>query len=1261
MGTRYHIILLFLLIPGILFSSDQIYKRNLSWKGIQHIKLSETESIPLIRFDGSVNDYESNFLPVFYDRFQLSVSPSEIDVNLLNKVFEPVPDNEVYVIEGFNEIGNKIHINTGIGFERKLPFATISFVPIRKNELTQSYERLISFEIQVIPVGDDHQGNNYKSTSYKQSSVLAQGNWRKVSVSKTGVYKITYEEFKDMGIDIDNINPQNIRIYGNGGGMLPESPSVPRYDDLQENAIFVYGEEDETFNSGDYVLFYGMSPNILEYRSADKRLHKSMHLYSDYNFYFITTDLGAGKRIQTQQSPSLDPTFTSNKFNDGYHHELEDKNLIGTGRVWFGETFDLNTTIIENISFPYLDKNYKVYLAADVAAKSDISSSFSFDVNNQNVLNISIPPTNSSNINSDYAKAKFDSTSFIVNSSDLTLKIVYNKPLNSSTGWLNYFTLNVVRDLSFVPGQMTFQDLRTDNQVYITQYTLSKVTSNVRIWDISDPINVSMVSTSSGNNQLTFKVESNGLNEFLAFDGSSYYSVFDEGQVSNQDLHGLGTYEMIILTHPNFTSEAVRLADFHIDHDNINTVVVELQDVYNEFSTGMQDITALRDFAKMLYDRAHAGEEPKYLLLFGDGSYDNKNRVEGNTNYVPTWQSYSSLNPVGSYVKDDFYALYDDDNLVDIGVGRFVVSSESQAKSAVDKVIHYATNTDVVMNEWRNIICLIADDEDQNLHFRDAETLAYQIDTSNHNINIDKIYLDAYEQVSTPSGERYPQVTQDITNRVERGALLMNYVGHGGELGLAHERILKIADINSWDNLDNMPVFMTATCEFSRFDDPSRTSAGEYVFLNPKGAGISLFTTTRATYAGANLVINKNFMKYMLTKVDGEHYRMGDVIRLAKNQTGSIENRNKFVLLGDPALAFAWPEENVITNKINNVSVQDLTDTVKALSEITIEGELQDIDGNKLSSFNGTLFPIVFDKPSQYTTLGNDPASTPANFYIQKNPLYKGQASIKNGDWNFTFITPKDIAYQYGYGKLSYYAKNDNEDAAGYFLDVVVGGYNENAAIDLEGPMVNLFMCDTLFKSGGITDENPDLLAYIEDESGINTVGSGIGHNIVATLDDSEEFILNDYYEADLNNYRQGKINYPFFNLESGYHVLTLKVWDIHNNSTTTSIDFVINGDTKANNYPNPFSTSTSFIFEHTYCDEPIDVIIQIYSLTGQLVNTINDKFNSGCYVYKSEEWDGTNQNGSRLDGGMYIYRIFANSTEGETLYSLSGKMVLID
>ncbi len=1250
------IILLLFFIPILTFSGVQRYERNIKWMGIHQLKIAENEYIPILQFDESKIDFDNGYLPVYFERIQLINGNVDLSIAIINEIYEPLPQNEIYAIEGNEYISNDIKISSGIAFDRKKPYATASFIPIRINELTGTYERLLFFELEIETTTNN--STNLKTRSYKDNSVLSTGNWFKISVDNTGVHKISYQDLIDLGMDVDNIDPKDIRIYGFGGGMLPENINEFRYDDLPENAIYVAGEGDGSFDSGDYILFYGESPDVWEYNNY---MYKRIHLYSDYTYYFITADQGEGKRIQTQSLSTLSPTFYSDKFNDGYHYELEESNLIGTGRVWYGETFDLFNDLIVDVSFPYLDVDSPVVLAADVAAKSDIYSSFSFKVNNVNRLTLSVPPTNSANLNSDYAKTKFDSTSFMASGSDLNIKVTYSKPYSSSVGYLNYFTLNAVRSLSFTGSQMDFRDLRTANQNHVTQYTMSKVTSDVTVWNVTDPTNVIKMESSVSGSNLIFQMESDKIEEFLAYDGSSYHSVNIIGSIQNQNLHALSESDMIIITHSDFSDEAERLANHHAEFDGMSIIVTELLPIYNEFSSGSQDISAIRDFIKMLYDNSSAGNEPQYLLLFGDGSYDMKDRVEDNTNYIPTWTSAESLNPVNSHTKDDFYGCLDGDIMVDIGIGRFVVSSTSQARSAVDKVIHYASNSDEVMGDWRNVVCLIADDEDHGLHFEQSEKHAYNIDTTTCTINVDKIYLDAYEQVSGPSGEKYPKATEDINKRVDRGALFMNYVGHGGELGLAHERVVTITDINSWDNYDNMPVFITATCEFSRFDDPKRVSAGEHVFLNSNGGGISLFTTSRATYAGANFKLNKLIYKYALQEIDGEHLRMGDILRLAKNESGNDANTNKFVLLGDPAMEIAFPKQKVITATINGISILENIDTINALSEVTITGEMHDYLGNKLTNYNGTLFPTVFDKPTKYTTLGNDPTSPVATFYIQKNPLYKGKASITDGEWEFTFIAPKDIAYEYDFGKISYYAKREGEDATGCYTEVIVGGYNEDAVIDMEGPEIELFMCDEFFKDGGTTDENPDMLAYLRDDNGINTVGSGIGHNIIATLDDALEFVLNDYYESDLDNYTSGTIRYPFFNLSDGHHTLTLKVWDIYNNPSTAQISFVVNGGSDGLNFPNPFRTETQFTFEHTYCEEELDVDIRIYSLTGQLVKRIMDEYNSDCYVYISEPWDGTNDSGGKLAGGIYIYKIFVNNSSGESVLNLSNKLILID
>jgi len=1246
------------------FSAD--YTRKISWNGISAYPAGDGTMIKLLEFDGSQNLAENNFLPFYFERFALESKSSDFKATLTSQIFDPIPPDIIAQIDIDNSIGSEIKIQTQTAFERKLPYAMVTFLPIRKNEITGQYEWLTSFTLVIdeIPLKSFNGANSAKT--YKEHSVLAAGNWYKISVSKTGIYKISYQELSDIGINPASIDPRNIRIYGNGGGMLPENVTDFRYDDLQENAILVYGESDGTFNQGDYILFYGESASPVKYSSDENRIVKEMNLFADLTYYFITTDLGAGKRISTQATLTDTPNNIVNSYNDIIHYETDENNLIKSGRIWYGQKFDIFNDLINEYNITNLNLNSKMLFTVEAAASSDVSSSFSFFINNQEKIHLPIQAANSNNPTGPVAYAKFDSSYFYPASSSVTVKVTYNKSLSSSVGYLDYYTLNFKRDLAFLGGQMNFRDVKTATQELTSKYTLTKANGNVIIWNVSDPLNVQQVQAVLNGTELTYTLASSSLQEFVAFDGTALYSPKFVAKISNQDLHNTGAYDMVIITHPDFREQADRLAAFHRDFDNLSVFVTEPQLIYNEFSSGAQDVAAIRDFLKMLYDKAEPGQEPKYVLLFGDASYDLKDRVENNTNFVPTWESYQSLNPVSSYAKDDYYGLLDDgnDNLLDIGIGRFVVSTKEQAKSSVDKVIRYAVNTPENMGDWRNIVCLIADDEDGNLHLRQADTLASLLSNINKDLNIEKIYLDAYEQVSTPSGARYPDVTRDFTNRVERGALIINYVGHGGEGGLAHERILKISDITDWYNPNNMPVFITATCEFSRFDDPGRVSAGELVFLNENGGGIALFTTTRATYSSPNFSLNKSVYKYAFQRENGEYLRMGDILRLAKNESNDVVNKSKFSLLGDPALKLALPEYHAITAKINNIAITDMIDTIQALSKISVSGEIQDINGARLTDFNGVLYPTVYDKPSNYRTLGNDPASSPTTFSIQKNQLYKGKASIVNGEWEFEFIAPKDIAYQYGKGKISYYAHNNETDAAGYFGDAIIGGYNHFAEADNKGPNIRLFINDTNFVFGGLTDENPSMLAYIFDEHGINTVGNGIGHDILATLDDEQSFVLNNFYEAELDDFQRGTIQYPFSDLSNGLHRLNLRVWDIYNNSATTYTEFVVASSEEMAinsllNYPNPFKYNTTFTFEHNQVEQPLEVVIRVYAMNGKLVKTIDDIYYAGGYKYKSTQWDGTDEKGSKLNAGMYVYKLLLRKDDGKVVEETS-KLVLL-
>lgn len=1230
---------------------------------MQEIRVNEVDTNFVAYFDGAQYTEESGSLPLFSACFPMPAMASGFSARLENMVFDLAPDNYIK-INGINNMKAEIELSSAISYDRKTPFAVCSFIPVRINPYNHQIELLISFDIVISP-SEDNPVLKEKARDYAAVSVLSSGNWYKVAVTQTGIHRITYNDLQNMGINPNSIDPHNIRLYGNGGGMLSESLADRRHDDLAENSIIVAGENDGHFDQQDYILFYGESPNKWKYQPFNQSFNHEQNIYSDSTYYFLTTDLGPGKRVTGLPSTTEPANVYVSKFTDYAYHERDLFNLVNTGRVWYGEVFDVATSYDFNFSFPYIDLSSQVYVRAYVAAKSTNSTSFNFFNGNDQILTavISGLPASSDT----YARAYIGSNWFNPTSKDINIRITYQKNnVSSSLGWLNYFEINVVRNLVFSGSQMSFRDPASAAPGSIAEFTLQNAGQNVQIWNVTDPTNARRVETNQSGSSQIFRLAQDTLSEFISFDGSNYLPVTFAKKVENQNLHGIGPRKMIIITHSLFREQADRLAAFHSNTDGISVFVTDIDQVYNEFSSGAPDLTAIRNFMKMLYDVAPQGQEPKYLLLFGDASFDFKNILKKNSSLIPTWEDDESLTIVYSIATDDYLGFLDgpDDNLLDIGIGRFPVQTVEQATVAVDKVIHYATNSPVVMKDWRNFICFVADDEDNNLHLNQAEEMAAFVDTNYGVYNVDKIYVDAFPQISTPGGQRAPEVNKAINNRIDKGCLIMNYTGHGGEVGWGHERFLENSDINSWTNYDHMPIFITATCEFSRYDDPDRVSAGEYAYLNPNGGAIAMFTTARATFGGSNFNLNTALFDIMFEKNGQDYYCFGDLIRLAKNQGGVVDNDKKFILLGDPALHLAYPLNNVVTTSINGEEISSIPDTLQALSKITIKGEVlmaTRTDGE----FNGTVYPIVFDKPSRVTTLQTDPSSHATTFNLQNNILYKGKAQVTDGKFSFTFIVPKDIAYQYGFGKISYYAANDVEDAQGYYRNILVGGFSSSLDPDDIGPEVKLYMNDTLFLSGGITDESPNMLAFVRDSSGINTVGSGIGHDIVAILDGNTEkpIILNDFYESDIDSYTSGTISYPFHNLTEGLHTLSIKVWDVFNNSGEAFLEFrVIKSEkfimSELNNYPNPFSGSTSFVFSHNQAEGKLDINLRIYNLSGQVVKTIETSIIPAGYRSEPINWDGRGDSGFALSNGLYIYRMQVRNEAGQTAIK-SGKLIL--
>jgi hypothetical protein len=1239
------------------------YHRTISWKELQILQLNENETLRQAYFTGA--DYNSEFpgIPFFSESYPLPEQTASVEVFIENAVYDIAPDG-FEVIPGITQLGQDLKIASSVSYDRKKPFAYFSFIPARVNPYNGQFEILKSFDVRIEYLPAEGNSRDEKQIS-AANSVLATGNWYKISVFQTGIHQITYNDLQQMGLDPSSIDPRNIRLYGNGGGMLPESLADFRHNDLVENNIIVQGESDGTFDPGDYILFYGQSPHKWNYLVFSESFQHEQNIYSDSTYYFLTADLGPGKRVTLLPSSTEAASVYVNKFTDYAFHEVDAHNLANIGRVWYGEVFDVTTSYNFTFDFPNIDLSSPVKLRAYVAANSEVTTLFNFYNGNSQVMSASISGIPASATIE--ARPFIGSDNFTATSDNIDIKVAYQKVISSSMGWLNFIELNAVRNLIFSGSQMSFRDPVSVAPGAVAEFDIGNAAQDVKVWNVTDPTQArEMGTTHSGNNQV-FRIQADTLTEFIAFNGSSYYPVTFAGKVKNQNLHGIAPSNMIIITNSLFRGQADRLAAFHEQHDGLSVFVTDIGDVYNEFSSGAQDITAIRNFMKYLYDSAPEGQEPMYLMLFGDASFDYKDRIDNNSNFVPTWEDEESLVVVYSIASDDYYGFLDGpgDNKLDIGIGRLPVQTEEQATVAVDKIIHYSTNTSVVMKDWRNYLCFVADDEDGNLHIRQAEEMASFIDTNYSVYNVDKIYIDAFPQVSTPAGQRAPDVNKAINNRIDKGCLIMNYTGHGGEVGWGHERFLENSDINSWTNYDRMPIFITATCEFSRYDDPERTSAGEYAFLNPNGGAIAMFTTARATFGGSNFNLNTSLFNYMFEENDGQYYRFGDLIRLAKNDDSVDANDKKFILLGDPALHLAYPENDVVTTKINEAEVSSTPDTLLALTKITVEGEVQMATGSR-SGFNGTVYPIVFDKPAKITTLATDPTSYENTFELQSNILYKGKAQVTDGKFNFTFIVPKDIAYQYGFGKISYYAANETEDAHGCYNNIMVGGLDQSAEPDAAGPVVTLYMNNQNFVFGGITDENPDMLAFANDESGINTVGTGIGHDIVAILDGNTEkpIILNDFYESDLDSYSSGTIRYPFYSLSEGLHTLSLKVWDVFNNSSDAYLEFnVVKSDNfmidELSNYPNPFRDETHFVISHNQGEGNLDVSLRIYNLSGQVVKTFQTTVELTGYRTEPIIWDGSDDSGYPLSKGMYIYRLIATNDSGRT-DDKSGKLILI-
>lgn len=1258
MTSSRSILLIFISVASVtLFGQSKEIVKNLSWsqEDIQIDPISNELMRIYTVNDGHLSRQHPE-IPLYSDQVKL-VANYEISIQATITKSSPITINTQAAKD---HIQDELNVWTTVEKNRNDYFLVYGFIPVIRSN--SGYIKVEEVRLTIdygAPLVEKRDG-----PTFADNSVLSSGAIYKVSFTESGVYKLDYNYLKDLGIDIDNINPKNLAVYTSHGKALAENIIEDRFDDLIESPILIKGEENNVFNSADYILFYAKGDE--SWNTSNNTYNHEKNIYSDINYAFIKVKESQGKRLGTSNSLST-TAYNSSIYNSLQRYEEDKVNLLaaftatqGTGQLWFGDRYN---TVKE---YDYTDKfdltgyvlGEEIEIKLGFAGRNDENTSRVFLDLDGNTLDKSLARINDSGSISTnrYANYALMNTTATINNPNGKIVVRYPFQGNDvSEGWLDYLQFIIPKTLNFNGNPILISNQESVNY---NNTALSLTGSPDHIWDVTSLDDIKNAFVDNG--QIKYNSQDE-LRLFYAFNEATAMTPTKVGVVENQNLHSINDVELIVIYHPTFENDIERYVEHRSSFGNLNVKAININHVYNEFSGGKVDPSAIRDLAKMVYDRT---DNFKYLLLVGDGSFDYKQLTPDipDHNFIPVYETKESLDPIDGFPTDDFYALLDINegtNLkgqLDIAVGRFPVKTAEEFTGLVDKLIHYDTHPDT-QGDWKLKLGFAADDEDSGRHLTDTEDIANQTKLRYPDFNQQKIYFDAFLQESTPGGARFPDATKELNNAVFKGLLVLNYLGHGGPKGWAQERVLQVSDIQSWNNYDNIPLLITATCTFAGYDEPSVESAGEVSLLNERGGAIGLFSTTRAVFASDNKRLVSSVYDTMFTTQGGQLQTLGEILMRGKNknvQDTQKINARKFSLLGDPSMRLSVPLLNVETSKINGTSISEFSDTLKALEQVTIEGIITDQNNQFVSDYNGIVYPTIFDKESTLRTLANDSNSGEKSFNVIKNILFKGAATVTNGMFSFTFVVPKDINYAYGPGRISYYATNpDRVDAKGSNDDFIIGGTSNNIIQDNQGPEIQIFMNDESFVYGGITNTDPVLLIKLEDENGINVTGTSIGHDLSGTLDEDNQgtFIMNDFYEATVDNFREGSARYPISGLESGRHSISVKAWDVLNNSSEARSEFVVikDGDNVLEhvlNYPNPFTTSTNFQFEHDLTSTELDILITIYTISGKVIKTIEaTKYATGFRI-DDIHWDGTDDFGSDIGKGVYLYKIKVRSDE---------------
>ncbi|BDD00144.1 peptidase C25 [Persicobacter psychrovividus] len=1092
------------------------------------------------------------------------------------------------------------------------------------------------------------------STAFAEGvSQLSTGKWVKLKVTRNGVYKVDRNMLASMGFDVDQLDPRKLAVYGKPGGMLPQPNDQNQIDQLAEMAIEVTGEEDGRFDNTDLLLFYAEGPDRIYYDDASDFISTEKNLYSRDAYVFLTLKAETGKRLSTSEDQQTGTIF--NTFTEVIAHEEETYNLLGeSGRMWFGERFAEQGSKTLDFNVAGLSSDGTLSVELRTLNTTFGSSDFNVAVNGNALGTLKVDGISDASYSDKgiLGQGYFSAPSVLVvdpNSQALNFTITLsssNQP-NRYYGYLDALGINVERKLQLYDGMTVFSQKRAVGQEF-QQYQVANANSNTQVWNVTDFQNASNQNARLSGATLTFGTNGTAWQQFVAFNPSESLTPEFIEDLPASDLRSQTNVDLIIISPAEFMSAATELAK-HRTAQGLSVQVADLANIYNEFSFGAQDISAIRNYARYVYEKGN--HQLKYLLLFGDCSFDYLDRSSKDTNFVPVYESRNSTHPIYSHSSDDYFGFLEanegaweenrsGDHTLEIGIGRLPVQTLEEANILVQKLKNYDQSP---MGDWKSKVIYVADDGDNNLHQKQANEIAQLVHQEAPAFCPEKIFLDAHIRDSGNRG-RSAATEKAIQKAFHDGAFLISYQGHGSFDQWANENIFTIPHIYELNNSEHLPIVITATCDFGVYDHPNIESGAELLLKRAEGGAIAMVTTTRKVFASTNQKLNIAFTHALFQRQqDGSRPRLGDVIRMTKNNAleGAV-NRN-FALLGDPSMPLGTAKQEVQFNTINGQSIDQLPN-IAALDHVHIEGQVNKADGVINPQFSGIVNVKLFDKALQEETLGfRDPKMI---YDVYENSLFNGQATVKNGLFSVDFVVPKNIIYKKDLGILQAYAydNTDQQDALGGTNHLTIGGTSDQPAVAERKPEINLFINDTLFAEGGMTPQDFSLIGQLKSSVGIQISPNNIGQNPTAKLDDQAPEPLNKFIRSAVDDYTTAWIDYPFEGLQEGPHQITVKAYDNTNQMAEGTLHFMVTQQGQLIlknliNYPNPFKTATTFRFEHNAIGAPLDVTVTIYNQQGQRVSQIFKSFDHASSTVELEQWNPTNTN-VVLTTGMYLFKL---------------------